>query len=42
MCGERLSAYNPGPNCFVHSTHAANHVGAAPAAVTRSLVAPLP
>jgi len=23
VCGERLSAYNPGPNCFVHSTSAA-------------------
>jgi hypothetical protein len=22
VCGERLSAYNPGPNCFVHSTSA--------------------
>ena len=32
MCGERLSAYNPGPNCFVHSTHAATHA-AAPAAL---------
>lgn len=20
VCGEKLSAYNPGPNCFAHST----------------------
>jgi hypothetical protein len=30
MCGERLSAYNPGPNCFVHSTHAATGSTAIP------------
>jgi hypothetical protein len=27
VCGERLSAYNPGPNCFVHSTSAAMAAG---------------
>ena len=30
VCGERLSAYNPGPNCFVHSTGAAMPAGRLP------------
>jgi hypothetical protein len=30
VCGERLSAYNPGPNCFVHSTSAARRADPLP------------
>jgi hypothetical protein len=28
VCNERLSTYNPGPNCFVHSTAAIGRSGA--------------
>jgi hypothetical protein len=27
VCGERLSTYNPGPNCFAHSATAVSRTG---------------